>query len=81
MGKRALDIAASAAGSVLTLAARSPAGAEWIAANLDFEPWQTFGGAVVVDHRCGPDVLAGALADGLYVTLDGREPRQEGDRG
>lgn len=75
MTGRTVDIEATGASeSVLCLLPLTPAGRDWLAENVTAEPWQWLGDALAVEHRCGPDLLGAALADGLYVTLDEREP-------
>lgn len=69
-----LDIAAHDIGSLLTVRGCSELGKLWLDRHL--RDAECYGGAILVEHRYGPDLLAGALADGLFVTLDGREPRE-----
>jgi hypothetical protein len=35
--------------------------------DLNPEPWQWFGGALVIDSRYMADIVAGAIEDGLAV--------------
>ncbi len=60
------DIQAFDHGTFLELEGLTVDGCIWIHDKLH--------AVVLIDHRFGPDILAGALEDGLYVTLDGREP-------
>lgn len=71
---QAVDIEADDLGAHLSLLSRTPEGDAWLIETLDYERWQVFGDALLIDHRYGPDVLSLALEAGLYVTLDGREP-------
>lgn len=53
-------------GSIFLLRALTPAANSWIEENLS-EERQTFGSAIVVEHRYIADIVRGAQADGLVV--------------
>jgi hypothetical protein len=53
-------------GSIFLLQPLSPAANSWVEENLP-ENRQTFGSAVVVEHRYITDIVRGAQADGLEV--------------
>jgi hypothetical protein len=54
-------------GSVFLLYALTNAGRNWVAEHIPAEA-QTFGNAIVVEHRYIADVVAGAIHDGLKVS-------------
>lgn len=54
------DFAVQPHGSVVSFHPLTPRVADWLQANTQAEPWQWFGGALVVDTR-----FAGDLYDGL----------------
>lgn len=53
-------------GSILLFTGTTEAGAEWLAESLDPDAL-TWGPAIVVEPRYAPDIIAGAMADGLTV--------------
>lgn len=53
-------------GSIFLLRGVSDAGKTWLDDNIGDDA-QTFGGAVVVEHRYIADIVAGAIDDGLEV--------------
>lgn len=53
-------------GSIFLLWSRTSAGDAWVKENLPSDA-QTFGGAIVVEHRYIQDIVDGARADGLTV--------------
>ena len=53
-------------GSIFLLTAVTPAGKEWVAEHIPADA-QTFGKAIVVEHRYIADIVNGARADGLNV--------------
>lgn len=42
---------------------------EWVEENVAYEPWQTFGGALAVEHRYIAGLVDGARRDGLVVEV------------
>jgi len=61
-----IDFTVANHGSIFLLTPQSPAAAEWLEENLP-EDRQTWGDAVVVEHRLIYDIVLGAVADGLWV--------------
>ena len=61
------DITMENHGSVVLLIPETPAGREWLDANLDTEPWQWLGGALGVDPRVAWELAEMAAGDGLEV--------------
>lgn len=55
-------------GTIYTLLAVTEAAKAWVDENLPDDA-QTFGGAVVVEHRYIDDIVNGINADGLAVRL------------
>jgi len=53
-------------GSIFLLVPVTPAGQEWVDEHIPADA-QTFGKAIVVEHRYIADIVNGALADGLEV--------------
>lgn len=60
------DLSISNQGSIFLLRAESDAGREWIAEHIPDDA-QSFGGAIVVEHRYIGDIAQGAMNDGLEV--------------
>jgi hypothetical protein len=60
------DFTVSNHGSIFLLQGHTPAANEWINAHLP-EERQTFGGAVVVEHRYIRHIVQVVIADGLIV--------------
>jgi hypothetical protein len=54
-------------GAIILLAQLSPAGREWLEANVSAEPWQWLGNALAIEPRCAVAVIEGALDAGLEV--------------
>lgn len=57
-------------GGVALVEPATAAGAEWLRANVSAPDWSWRGAAVAVDPRMLADLLAGAEADGLAVSLE-----------
>lgn len=53
-------------GSIFLVRATSEVGQDWLDEHISQEA-QTFGGAIVVEHRFIVDILRGATGDGLEV--------------
>lgn len=53
-------------GSIFLLRGMTEAGHAWLKEHIGDDA-QTFGGAIVVEHRFIADIVAGACADGLEV--------------
>jgi len=60
------DLSIQNEGSIFLLRGLSEAGKAWIAEHIPADA-QSFGGAVVVEHRYIGDIAAGAANDGLEV--------------
>lgn len=60
------DFIVSNHGSIFLLRPNTPAAREWCEEHLP-DDRQTFGGAVVVEHRYIGDIVDGIRADGLEV--------------
>ena len=60
------DLSIQNEGSIFLLRGLTDAGRAWIAENIPDDA-QTFGGAVVVEHRYIGDIAQGAVNDGLEV--------------
>jgi hypothetical protein len=60
------DLSIQNEGSIYLLRAHTEAGKAWIAEHIPDDA-QTFGGAVVVEHRYIGDIAQGAINDGLEV--------------
>lgn len=61
------DIKGTNHGSIWLVRGHTPAGEEWLNANVEFLQW--FGGAGVVEWRYAGDILHGAQNDGLTVEV------------
>lgn len=62
------DLSIRNEGSIFLLRGTSPAGIAWIEEHiLSGDEVQTFGGAVVVEHRFIGNIAQGAVNDGLEV--------------
>jgi hypothetical protein len=61
------DLSVTLEGSVALIRPESDAGSDWIADNLQVEPWQFFGKAVACEPRYIADIVLGASKDGLGV--------------
>ncbi len=61
------DLRTECHGSIYLLRPLTDAGREWIEENINLEEAQTWGGAVVVEHRYIWDIVAGAEMAGLLV--------------
>lgn len=62
------DIVATPHGTITELEADSPAGEEFLS-EFDFEDWQVWGNAWVVDHRPALEILRTAAALGLKIEV------------
>lgn len=60
------DLSIQNEGSIYLLRSHTDAGKAWIEEHIP-EDAQTFGGAIVVEHRFIEDIAAGAINDGLEV--------------
>lgn len=60
------DLSIQNEGSIFLLRGLTDAGKAWIAENIPSDA-QTFGDAVVVEHRFIGDIAQGAVCDGLEV--------------
>jgi hypothetical protein len=60
------DLSIQNEGSIFLLRGLTDAGKAWIAANIPDDA-QSFGGAIVVEHRYIGDIAQGAVNDGLEV--------------
>lgn len=61
------DLEVTNHGSIVTLRPLTEAGTAWMDQNLAPEPWQWLGGALAIETRYAPDIVDGAIADGLRV--------------
>lgn len=61
------DLLIKNCGSVALLVPATPLGQDWIAHNLDAEPWQVYGDGVAVEPGCVEAIRGGAETDGLEV--------------
>lgn len=59
-------------GTIYTMSASTPAGQVWVLNHIDDDAPQ-LGGNTIIEHRYAAPIIAGALTDGLAVTVDGRE--------
>jgi hypothetical protein len=48
-------------------------GRVWLDSHLDSAPWQWVGGALLVDHRMGQELIELAREDDLEIRLEGQE--------
>ena len=55
-------------GSVILIWPVSDAAHQWVEENVIAEPWQWFGGALGVDHRCALDLIDGIVAAGFEIS-------------
>jgi hypothetical protein len=60
------DLSIQNEGSIFLLRGLTDAGKAWIASNIPDDA-QSFGGAIVVEHRYIGDIAQGAVNDGLEV--------------
>lgn len=60
------DLSIQNEGSIFLLRAHTDAGNAWIEQHIPDDA-QSFGGAIVVEHRYIADIVAGAIDDGLEV--------------
>lgn len=65
------DIRVANHGSILILNGITPAGEEWLSEHCSDEAGevQTWGGGIVVEPRYVNDIINGAIAEGLEVSL------------
>jgi hypothetical protein len=70
MPNRPADAEVQSLGSFRLLRPLSPQADEWVEANLILEPWQRFGGALVIDQRCIDEILLGLRLEGLRVEVE-----------
>ena len=61
------DIEITDCGSIVQLRPATPAGVEWIGANVESEPWQWMGPCLCVDRRMAGDLIDGIVDAGLTV--------------
>jgi hypothetical protein len=61
------DFRTSDHGTVVLIWPVSTAAHDWVEQNLVAEPWQWFGGALGVDHRFAPDILAEITKAGFAI--------------
>ena len=62
------DFRAADHGSVILIWPVSDAAHQWVEENVIAEPWQWFGGALGVDHRCALDLIDGIVAAGFEIS-------------
>ena len=55
-------------GSIVTIRPVSEHACEWLDDNVVAEPWQWFGGALCIEHRCAPDILAAIAHAGFDMS-------------
>lgn len=61
------DVLVSNAGTVFVFCAITPAAKQWVAENVQSEPWQWFENALVVEHRFAWGLAAGMKDAGLVL--------------
>lgn len=61
------DVLVDNQGNVFGFTPVTPAGREWIEANVQSESWQWLAGTLNVEHRYAADLVAGMQAAGLNV--------------
>lgn len=59
-------------GSIWTLYAQTDPGDKWLSENVSEEGFHAYADRIV-ESRYVPDIIGGALADGISVSVDGRE--------
>lgn len=64
---KTIDVFVRNEGTIWLLYPRTVAAEAWIEHNVDPEA-RWVGHALVVEHRYGPDIVAGLVADGLEVS-------------
>jgi hypothetical protein len=55
-------------GTVVVILPMSQTAHDWVEENVIAEPWQWFGGALGVDHRCARDLIDGITAAGFQIS-------------
>jgi len=55
-------------GSIITIQPVSEAACEWLDDNVAAEPWQWLGGALCVDPRLAPDLVAEITQAGFEIS-------------
>ena len=65
--KENTDVLVDNQGNVFGFTPVTPAGREWIKANVASEPWQWMGETLNVEHRYAGDLVAGMQEAGLNV--------------
>jgi hypothetical protein len=68
--RRYPDLSFRDEGSISLLEPLTDTGASWMAEHLVTEDVQWFGQALCVEHRFVADIVAGAIEDGLRVTVE-----------
>lgn len=56
-------------GSVVMFRPQGPLDRQWLSDNVQAEPWQWVGTALVVDHRFAGALIEGMEGDGVEVEL------------
>jgi hypothetical protein len=64
-----MDITIEDHGTVVSFYGDTDEGSDWLVENVETEPWQHLGPALVVDHRSAQYIIAGAREYGLAVGL------------
>jgi hypothetical protein len=65
--KPKIDVRIENHGSLVGVQPISAAGRNWINENVASEPWQWFGGALMVEHRYAGAIVAGLNESGLVA--------------
>jgi hypothetical protein len=55
-------------GSIITIRPVSEAAHQWLDDNVAAEPWQWLSGALCVDHRLAPDLVAEITEAGFEIS-------------
>ena len=63
------DVRVENHGTIATITALTEAAREWVAENIECEPWQMFAGSVCAEPRYVQAIIDGMEADGLEVEV------------
>ncbi len=66
-GNTTADVLVENQGTIWVFRPLSDEAQEWIDEHVQSEPWQWFGGGLVVDHRYGPPLAEGMQEAGLVL--------------
>ena len=63
------EIEISNLGTIALITPVNTAGLKWMSDRIYAEPWQWQGVSLAIEHRYAPEIISGATAEGVTVTV------------